>query len=417
MRKSIGYVRLPMNKKGFIWNLIGSTVYALTSMLMGSAVMRFIGADNAGIFIFAFSTIGQHIYTVSYFGMRPVQITDTARRFSFGDYRRFRIRTCLIALSSTLLFAVLYARYNPLKLIVIIVIGIFKIMDGLCDCYESEFQRDGRLDLTGISLTCRMLAVMIAFVIALKTTGSLFISCVVATAVLTLAWVIFCEMPVMRLENCDMDEHPGNMKGMFDASKWLFLSTFLDLYVFSASKYAIDAFKDAELSGYYGILFIPTSAINVMANFLIRPLLTKLSGDYDENKVADFKSTVKKITYVISGLTVVGMIIAVTIGIPVLSLLVGKEEGAALMQYKVAFMILIAGGGFYALLNLYYYALVILKEQERIFNVYVIGAIAATVLCFPASYFLGINGAAISYALVMAITASLFGYHYVKKIS
>ena len=406
-----------MNKKGFIWNLIGSTVYALTSMLMGSAVMRFIGADNAGIFIFAFSTIGQHIYTVSYFGMRPVQITDTARRFSFGDYRRFRIRTCLIALSSTLLFAVLYARYNPLKLIVIIVVGIFKIMDGLCDCYESEFQRDGRLDLTGISLTCRMLAVMIAFVIALKATGSLFVSCVVATAVLTLAWVIFCEMPVMRLENCDMDEHPGSMKGMFDASKWLFLSTFLDLYVFSASKYAIDAFKDSEISGYYGILFIPTSAINVMANFLIRPLLTKLSGDYDENKVADFKSTVKKITYVISGLTVVGMIIAVTIGIPVLSLLVGKEEGAALMQYKVAFMILIAGGGFYALLNLYYYALVILKEQKRIFNVYVIGSIAATVLCFPASYFLGINGAAISYALVMAITASLFGYHYVKKIS
>ena len=70
--------------------MIGSAVYALTSMLLGSVVMRMLGAGPGGIFFFAFSTMGQHVYIIAYFGMRPVQITDTAVRHSFGDYRGFR---------------------------------------------------------------------------------------------------------------------------------------------------------------------------------------------------------------------------------------------------------------------------------------------------------------------------------------
>ncbi len=75
-----------IERRNILWNMAGSAVYALTSMLLGAAVTRFLGADAGGIFFFSFSTFGQQMFIVAYFGMRPIQITDTAERHSFGEY-------------------------------------------------------------------------------------------------------------------------------------------------------------------------------------------------------------------------------------------------------------------------------------------------------------------------------------------
>ena len=77
-------------ERNVLWNTLGSAIYALTSMLLGAAVTRVLGADVGGIFFFAFSTFGQQMFIAAYFGMRPIQVTDTAGRHSFGDYQSFR---------------------------------------------------------------------------------------------------------------------------------------------------------------------------------------------------------------------------------------------------------------------------------------------------------------------------------------
>lgn len=45
-----------IGERNILWNMLGSAVYALTSMLLGAAVTRCLGADAGGIFFFAFST-------------------------------------------------------------------------------------------------------------------------------------------------------------------------------------------------------------------------------------------------------------------------------------------------------------------------------------------------------------------------
>ncbi len=44
------------------------------------------------------------------------------------------------------------------------------------------------------------------------------------------------------------------------------------------------------------------------------------------------------------------------------------------------FVICVAGGGFYAFLNLYYYVLVIMRKQRMIFGIYAVMTVIAAVI-------------------------------------
>ena len=88
-------------KRNVLWNMAGSFIYALTSMLLGAVVTRTLGAASGGIFFFAFSTFGQQIFIVAYFGMRPVQVTDAGEQGTFGEYRAFRLFSCAAAVLAT----------------------------------------------------------------------------------------------------------------------------------------------------------------------------------------------------------------------------------------------------------------------------------------------------------------------------
>lgn len=394
-------------QRNMVWNMVGSAVYALTSMLLGMAVTRLLGADLGGIFFFAFTTFGQQMFTVAYFGMRPVQITDVQEKYSFGDYRRFRVYTGTAAIIIGLLYTLILVK-EPVKQAVVLLMVCYKVIDGFADVYESEFQRNGKLYLTGKSNTFRTLLSVIAFLAAMAVTKELVLSSVVAVAAQVLGFFLFNYSLLGELEGVDYTVRPGFVKGLWNASKWLFLSTFLDLYIFSASKYAIDAYMEASASTYFGVIFIPTSVINLAAGFVIRPFLTSLSIYWETGNSGQFWAVVRKIALAIGGFTVLGMGAAYVLGIPVLAALLGAQAGAGLEVYRGALLINILGGGFYALANLLYYVLVILKEQRSIFFVYGIGCVTAALSAPYMVRHFGIDGGAVSYLLLMILLTAMF---------
>ena len=67
-------------QKNIIWNMIGSFLYAFASMVLSIAVVQLAGEDAGGVFTFAFTTFGQHMFMAAYFGIRPFQITDTGEK-------------------------------------------------------------------------------------------------------------------------------------------------------------------------------------------------------------------------------------------------------------------------------------------------------------------------------------------------
>ena len=84
----------------------------------------------------------------------------------------------------------------------------------------------------------------------------------------------------------------------------LFVSVFFDFYVFSAEKYAIDAYLNDAASGYFNIIFMPTSMINLAAGFVIRPVLTALTDAWNGRDWEKFDGTLRRISFIIAGLCV-----------------------------------------------------------------------------------------------------------------
>ena len=100
---------------------------------------------------------------------------------------------------------------------------------------------------------------------------------------------------------------------------------------------------------------------------------------------------------------------------PILSIVLGYDI-KEMLKLRFAFIILLIGGGFYAILNLLYYVLVIFEKRREIFITYIISSVIAFLLSDRVTLKFGINGAAILYALLMFLTALMFGMFCIAAI-
>ena len=82
-----------------VWNIAGSFVYAFASMVLSFLVIRMAGEEKGGIFSFGYSTLGQQLFLVAYFGIRPFQITDGKGEYSFKEYNLYVCTGCRCAVS------------------------------------------------------------------------------------------------------------------------------------------------------------------------------------------------------------------------------------------------------------------------------------------------------------------------------
>ena len=403
-----------------IWNIAGSFVYALASMVLSFLVIRTVGDEQGGIFSFGFSTLGQQMFIVAYFGIRPFQITDGKGEYTFGDYLSHRNITSAAALAAGFLFLALrhgayyqgIGDYRADKCMILMLLVIYKVIDGYADVYESEFQRQGSLYLTGKSNFFRTILSVAVFYVILAASKNLAAACVGAVAAQA-AGVFLLNLEVIRvLPGVEWKKGEKTFRKLTGSTAFLFLSTFLDFYVFSSSKYAIDARMNNADSGYFNLIFMPTSVIYMVANFIIRPFLTKLTDLWNGREFEEFLKVLKRIGVIIGGLTVLAAGAAALLGkwvLSVMEILLGEMYRGRLTSYAGAFFVIVLGGGLYAVANLMYYALVIMRRQKAIFTVYAAAAAAAAVMSDLLVSGFGIDGAAVSYLLLMLGLALGFG--------
>ena len=130
------------------------------------------------------------------------------------------------------------------------------------------------------------------------------------------------------LPSVDYNVRKEKTKSLFLNTDLLFLSVFLDFFVFSAAKYAIDYKMNDAMNGYFNIIFMPTSVIYLVANFIIRPFLTRLTDCWNEKNYKEFTKISRKIGGVIAGLTVLAGILAIVLGpwaLGIMELLLGEH--------------------------------------------------------------------------------------------
>lgn len=407
VRLIIGNDSKNLEKRNIVWNMIGSFLYAFASMILTIAVVQIAGENAGGIFTFAFTTLGQHMFTIAYFGIRPFHITDTGNRYSFGEYLGLRLFTCAAAMLAGLAF-VLFNDYTFEKAATVVLMVAYKVIDALADAYEAEFQRSGRLYLTGKSNAFRTIVSVGVFLCVLTGTKNLMAASGAAVAAQIAGFLLFDAMVIRELPNVDWEIRSGKRFRLLKDNTLLFFSVVIDFYIFSASKYAVEACMADRDMAVFGAIFMPTSVINLVAGFVIRPFLTKMSLYWEMNDRKRFVKSIGVLAGVISGLTVLALGCAWFLGIPVLSLLYSNIS-YALADCRPAFVLIILGGALNAFMSLFYYALVIMKMQKFIFGVYGAVGIMAFLISNPFVQWGGIFGGALAYVLLTGTLMVLFG--------
>jgi O-antigen/teichoic acid export membrane protein len=330
-----------MERKNVTWNMIGSLIYAGSSMVLTALVNHLVGPEQGGIFGFAFSTFGQQIFTVAYFGMRPIQSTDTSGSYTFGEYRMARYYTSLLAIVigiGYILFQMITApeTYSMEKILVVFLMVLYKVLDGFADVYESEFQRGGRLYLTGKAMAYRTLFSVALFLGALAVTRHLIFACAVAVCAQGMGIILFDKRMAGKLQNIKYSREKGREWTLIRESFLLFLSVFLDVLIFSMAKYAVNANMTSIDNAIFVAIFMPTSVINLAANFVIRPFLTKMAIQWEEGRFHDLAGDLRKLMGIILFLTVIALAGAWVLGVPVL----GAISNVDLVPYKSGLMMI-----------------------------------------------------------------------------
>ena len=395
-------------RSAYRWNTAGGILFALQSTIMLIALTRVCDVYVAGVFTIAFANANLFMQ-ISNFGMRKFQASDRRGEFSFRTYRASRVSTCtamIVASLAYIAYSGLTLGYDQEKILVMVVMCLFKAIDSFEDVFTGGYQVQGRLDLGAKMLTIRLLIVSAVFIGFIVVTGDLLSSSIATTV--TSAVVLGAQIGYVRraynLPNREIGPTVSSVLRLLRACVPLFLGDFLLFYAGNAARYAIDVFLDDAAQAYFGYIAMPVFVVTLLAGFIYSPLITSLTDQWHEGKVGIFAVRFAKLSLVVAGITVVCAIGVWLVGVPVLNALYNTE----LESYKLELCVLMVGGGFLAFTTLLTVGITIIRFQLILVPLYAISALFARFISYYAVANFSLAGAAWSYLAVMALSSVVF---------
>lgn len=398
----------PGDKSLFLWNVIGSGIYAAASMILTYLTIHMIGAEQGGVFAIGL-TLAQMFVYIAYYETRNYMVTDAENRYCFEDYHIIKIINCAAMMAVCVIYVVI-KQYTADKMIVVLLVCIYRMLDGYADGFEGQFHKQGRLDLAGKSMAFRTIISVLLYFLVLQITGNLIYAMVAAVVsgivgIYIFNILIFDGFGTLSV-HWDKDKCMGIWKDCFP----LFIGMFLWTYLLSASRIAVDDVMNSTYQSYYQVLFLPVSVINLFAGFLIRPSLIGLTELYAKGNMHEFWKIIRRILLYLCVFTVVCMILAYIMGIPVLEILAGCD----LSNYRKLFVFLIFAGGVNAIAYLFYYVLTIFRNQIGIISGYGTASACALLISHYMTGKWGMWGAAESYMISILVLLVVFLF-FLKK--
>lgn len=412
-QKAIVGDAISSDKKNFVWNMVGSAIFAASSMFLSLFMIKMLGEDIGGIFSIAI-TISQMMAFIAYYETRTFQVTDVNNSYSFGEYKATKLLLAFFMLIVCTIYVGISERGFGTKSIIILLMCLYRMVDGYADLYEGTFQNDGRLDLTGKSQAFRTVFSTAGLVItAIVTRNLMFAICVGIVLAFIGLWLFDVEI-MKAFRQVNVSWNIKAVLGILADCFAMFAGAFLWTYILSAGRIAINANMEMNYQSFYQTLFMPISVINLCATFVMKPSLPQLAEYYGKGELRKFADSCLKIVTIILAFTVFCMLGAWLLGIPVLSFL----SGCNLENYRGTLVFLMLAGGVNSLAYFAYYLLTVFRSKIGIFVGYVTTSILIAFLSDIMVKSSGIWGASLAFfvsVLFLLIVFVVFGIFKVKK--
>lgn len=403
-----------VNRSAYIWNAINACMSAAESPIILMVLARTNGLEDSGVFSIAFAVAALLLYLGQY-GFRRFQSSDVSEKYTFEEYYGSRIISCGAMLLATIIYCIygaVFRGYSASKFAVVFLMCMLKGIQAFSDVLHGRMQQMGRLDVATKASCARYILEMLSFVLVLIIANNLLAASIVCVAVSFAVFMLTSYNAAKDFGTLKPSFKMERMKLMFIEGFPLFVSLFLNMYLSNAPKYAIDAYLDETTQALYNMVFMPAFVIQLIAHFIFNPIITTYAEVWQAGKVKKFKKLVLRQCLVILGLTVLAVIIALTIGIPILSWFFGTELGA----YKMELLVVVLGGGMLAYSVFFNTVITIVRLHKTLLYSYAATAVAALIL---SKYFVvnfGIMGAVVLYGVLMTILAGILAGITFKKI-
>ena len=395
--------------RDYVWNTAGFASWGMVFPLLTIIVTQLVGVEQAGMFSLAF-VAATLLYFLGIYGVRTYQVSDIDSMHSFKDYQVQRVLTCIIMVALGYLYC-LVRGYTDSMLAMSMWVYAFKAIDALGEVYEGRLQQKDKLYLAGISLTIRSVASLVIFTIALLITRDLVISsaAMAVAAAITFAIVTF---PLTLLET--PPSAPLSIPSVLVLFKQcfpLFIALFMFNLVDNIPKFLMEGVLTYDNQLYFNAMYFPAQAVLIIAGFIYKPLLVRMANTWaDRSRRKKFDLFIVAMSAIIVAITVVAILVAAWIGIPVMNFLYGLD----FEDYRLLFFIMIAAGGLTAVIDFFYQVITILRRQKVVTELYLVTFVFSVVVLLIMIQVSGLDGAVLGYLVSMAILFILLLREYIS---
>lgn len=411
----------PKESSIYIWNVVGSVMNAMISVVVLMFVTRTLNDRQADIFSIAW-TISQLMATIGTFQIRVYQATDVNGIFKFRQYFLFRIITICVMIICSYVYIIIRG-YTGEKALVVLLMCLFRAVDSLADVYEGWFQQKERLDLAGKALTYRIVVAVAGFAICLFCTRNLISSCVVLLVSYIICFLLY-DIRYYRVVEIFREEKQNNIgfrwigKMILEGTP-LFINSYLMMSIMNEPKMVLDTAigqgcLEQGTQTVFNILFMPASVLN-LAYIVFRPLITKMAIMWNTGNTKDFIKVLIKIYVSLFIIAVAFLLGSALVGIPILS----SVYAINLVSYKKHLLVIIIGGCIYTFAAVLDNALVVIRKQYILIISYITTYLYIKITSGSMVKYWGVIGGAVSYTSAMGVflcvTAVMFGISFRKE--
>lgn len=389
-------------KQTYIWTVLAGTFYAGSSFLMQMVTSKCIGIYQAGVLSLALAVANQ-LVTVGLYNVRTFQVSDVTEKYKFCDYFVLRIITVTIMMISGFLW-VAVGGYDGVKGFTIIMAVTFKAVEAFSDLLEGRYQQKGRYDTSCKSVFIKVLLYLIVFLAVLFMTKSVSWALTALAAVYFISMIIIDGKIVKYFGDVSIRSAWRRQKGLIWEAFPLFVNSFFSTYIINAPKYSLEKYYDSQVLGIFTVLYMMAFVVNMFASFILKPMISILAEKYVKKDIRGFIKPIIRQTVMISIVTVVCIIGAYLLGVPVLGLLFGVD----LSDYKDALCLILVSGGFTAVYQLFQYGIIIMRHQYSAFVCCMLTAAMTYIVTPFLTKRYSIMGATVSYTLSMGFMSVLF---------
>lgn len=392
-------------KKNFIWNMIGTTLNSFNSMFFMIIITRINGTEDAGVFTLLFS-VACLLYNIGIYSGRTFQVTDKTGKYSETEYVIHRILTISIMFIVGALYCTL-KNFDANRFALTMLLTAMKCLEAGADVLYGVMQKNDELYKSGISYTIKALGSLLAVFIINLLFKNLVLSFIVVDCVYLLVTFSY-DIPSTK-KYLSKEFSMKKVIALFPSGFYAFAYYFLNVYLSNAAKYALDGKVTSSEQALFSIVLMPATLISLCAVYLLQPYINRLGLLYSENRVDEFRKSMKYISLGVIGIGVVALIGATLLGVPVLNLVYGVD----LTNYLRSLQIIIVGATLIAIVTILSTALTTFRNTRIQFVIYLIVSGVILLISGIMVDTFGVNGGAYLY-LVSTIMQFIFyalAYH------